>query len=115
MKGCPSQTTIKNSELYLASDSIIKVLHEMKNDGAEVISITTDHGHQMNQDHFFIVVAWPVRDTDGNRTVKFFCPSIDSAGHHAVEAAEAVHVIKHLFVDENIQVVAATSNSGGGS
>ena len=65
---------------------------------------------------FVIVVTWPGQDIDGNRTIKFFCPSIDSAEHHAVEAAEAVqNVIQRLFMDEDIQVVAATPNSGGGS
>ncbi len=29
----------------LRTDLIIKVLHEMKNDGAKIISIITDHGH----------------------------------------------------------------------
>jgi hypothetical protein len=58
-KGCPSQTTIKKSELLLASDSIIKVLHKMKNDGAKVVSIITDHGHRAGQDHFVIIVTWP--------------------------------------------------------
>jgi hypothetical protein len=44
----------------------------MKNEGAKVVSIITDHGHQAGQDHFVIIVTWPGRDIDKNRTIKFF-------------------------------------------
>ena len=88
----------------------------MKNDGAKVFSIITDHGHWAGQDHFVVIVTWSGRDSNGNRTIKFFCLSIDLAGHHAVEAAKAVkNAIQQLFIDEDIKVVAATSDSGGGS
>ncbi len=40
----PSYTRPPTDDIH--TDSIIKVLHEMKNDGAKVISIITDHGHQ---------------------------------------------------------------------
>ena len=49
-KACPSQTSIFDAELRLSVDVIIKVLHEMKNDGVKYISIMTDHGHRAGQD-----------------------------------------------------------------
>jgi len=114
-KACPSQTSISDAELRLSVDVIIKVLHEMKNDGVKYISIMTDHGHRAGQDHFVIIVTWAGRDNKGKRCLKFFCPSIDSAGHTSMESAEAVNnVVSRLFSAMGIEVVAATADAGGG-
>jgi hypothetical protein len=114
-KGCPSQTSISDAELRLSVDVIIQVLHEMNKDGVKYISIMTDHGHRAGQDHFVIIVTWAGKDSEGKRCLKFFCPSIDSAGHTSIESAEAVKtVITRLFSVMGIKVVAATADAGGG-
>jgi hypothetical protein len=47
--------------------------------------------------------------------LKFFCPSIDSAGHESAETADAVkNVIDRLFMAMDIKVIAATADAGGG-
>ena len=63
----------------------------MKKDGVKYISIMTDHGHRAGQDHFVIIVTWAGKDSEGKRCLKFFCPSIDLAGHTSIESTEAVN------------------------
>ena len=95
-KAVPSQRTIARYELNLAVDCLLKVLQEIKDDGAKFVGIMCDHGHRGGQDHFVIIIVWSGwrdRKNKKGRTVKFFCPSIDHAGHKAVEAAKAVKVV----------------------
>lgn len=115
-KSCPSQRTIARYELHLAVDCCLKVLQEMKDDGAKVAGIMTDHGHRWYQDHFVVVVCWSGYDSDDKRTLKFFCPSIDSAGHSALQAAKAVEtVMKRFLGDGDITIHCASGDAGGGA
>ena len=88
--GCPSTTTIARAELNLAVDTLMVKIQEIRDDGTTVVGIITDHGNRAGQDHFVVVVVWAGLDENGNKTIKFFCPSIDSAGHTAKHAAEGV-------------------------
>jgi len=114
-KGCPSRDTIKRAELNLAVDVVIQVLNEIKDNDVQCISIMVDHGHRAGQDHLVIIIVYPGVDSNGRRTLKFFCPSIDSAGHESAETADAVkNVIDRLFMAMDIKVIAATADAGGG-
>ena len=94
------------------------MLHEIKCDGVKEVAIITDHGHKGGQDHFIIVLVWYGKDKNGNDVVKFFCPSIDYAGHTAKEAAMGMgvkRVYEQLFAGTDIKLIAATSDAGGGA
>lgn len=86
-KGCPSRDTIKRAKLNLAVDVVIQVLNEIKDNDVNCISIMVDHGHRAGQDHLVIIIVYPGVDSNGRRSLKFFCPSIDSAGHESAETA----------------------------
>ena len=54
----PSRRTLARYEWYFATDCMMKVLYEIKEDGAVEVSIISDHGHRGGQDHFVIVIVW---------------------------------------------------------
>ena len=70
-RGCPSQRTIARSELNLATDTLLKVIQEMKDDDARFVGIITDHGHRGGQDHFVVVIMWAGKSKSGERTINF--------------------------------------------
>ena len=91
-------------------------MHEIKDDGAKHVGIITDHGHRGKQDHHVVVIIWSGYDSDGNMTIKFFCPSIDRAGHKGQSAAEGVKAILDRFLgDEDIEAHVITGDAGGGA
>ena len=94
----------------------MKVLQDIKDDGATKIGIVTDHGHRGGQDHFVILLCWSGRKKNGARTLKFFCPSIDRCGHTAQQAAEGVKKVTQRFLGSNteIEVSSICGDSGGG-
>ena len=100
----PSRRTLARYEHILATDCILKVIHEIRKDGATKIGIITDHGHRGGQDHFVIVVIWSGKDEEGRRTLKAFCPSIDSAGHTAAEAANGVKSVFDRFLNGVVSI-----------
>ena len=121
----PSMEWIRTGELDTAVNCLIKVLFEIKSDGAKVVSIMFDHGHRANQDHFVITIIWAGYKGKKKRhvpwkredmTIKTFVPSINSAGHKAVEAATAVKLVCEQFLgdDVDIKIESATGDSGGG-
>ena len=112
-KACPSQRTISRYELHLAVDCVAKVLSEIKEDGAESVGIMTDHGHRSGQDHFVVVITWSGK-IDNQRRIKYFCPSIDSSGHTALEAAQAVKLVFERFLGDGVVVVHCASGDAGG-
>ena len=115
-KACPSKTTIARYDLNLAVDCLMKVLQEIKDDGAKLIGVMMDHGHRAKQDHFVIVIIWSGLDSKGRMTYKYFCPSIDSAGHTGEEAAEAVkNVIERFLADDTVEVFVSIGDAGGGA
>ncbi len=88
----------------------------MKQDGATVYCMMTDHGHRAGQEHFVILFCWAGRDENGNMTYKFFCPSVDSAGHSAELASEAAKkVIERFFPDQEVELVCLMGDAGGGA
>ena len=72
---------------------LMKVIQEIVDDGAKSVGIITNHGHRGEQDHVVVAICWPGLDTEDNRTIKFFCPSIDKAGHTAHQANKGVTVV----------------------
>ena len=98
-KGCPSQQTINWSELNLAADCLIKVLQEIKDDGTKHVGIITDHLHRGGRDHFVVVIFWAGKDSKGNKTSRFFYPSIDRAGYTAQMAADGIKNVMERFLD----------------
>ena len=64
-KGYPSQWTIAQSELNIATDCLLEVMQEIKNDGETKFSVITDHSHRGGQDHFDIVLCWAGLDANG--------------------------------------------------
>ena len=98
-KSVPSSRTIARYEHILAVDCLIKVLQEIKDDGAKTISIICDHGHRGGQDHFVIIIVWSEwkdsKKTD--RTLKFFCPSIDHAGLWKPPSYIRIFVFTHTY------------------
>ena len=116
-RGCPSRRTIARYELYFAADCLMKVIYEIKSDGAKELGIIFDHGERGGQDHFVVVIVWTgVNKETKRRTFKRFCPSIDSAGHKTEEAAAAIKLVidRTLGDNVNVTVTAATGDSGGG-
>ena len=103
-KGCPSRRTISRFEHNIATDCSMKVLQDIKDDGATKIGIVTDHGHRGGQDHFVILLCWSGRKKNGARTLKFFCPSIDRCGHTAQQAAEGVKKVTQRFLGSNTEI-----------
>ena len=98
-KAIPSRRTIARGEHRLATDCLLKVIWEIKKDGSKHVSIITDHGHRGGQDHFVIVVIWSGKDPEtGRMTTKAACPSIDSAGHTAEQASDAVKTVFERFL-----------------
>ena len=89
-EGCPSQRTIAQAKLNFETDCLLKVMQEVKDDGAKKVNIITDHGHQGGKDHFVIVICWAGLYANRRRTIKHFCPSIDRAGHTTKQAADKV-------------------------
>ena len=86
----PIRQTISLYKLNLAVDCVAKVLLEIKDDGAEVVGMMTDHGHCGGQDHFVIFISWSGWTHDRQRTIKIFCPSTNSSVQSAMDAANAV-------------------------
>lgn len=114
-KAVPSQRTIAQYELNLAVDCVMKTCQEIKDDGAKQVGLMCDHGHGGGQDHFVTVLVWSGYK-DGKKTIKFVCPSIDSAGHSAKEAAEGVQsVVKRFLADDSIKVHCLLGDRGGGA
>ena len=114
-KGVPSPRTIARYEMHLAVDCIIVTLQEIKDDGSTQVGMMTDHGHRAGQDHFVTVLVWSGRDSNGSRTLKFFCPSIDLAGHTAQEAADGVKNVWGRFLGGGeIKLQALMGDRGGG-
>ena len=115
-KACPSQRTIARYEHNIATDCLIKVMQEIKDDGAKKVGIISDHGHRGKQGHFVVVIIWSGKDENGNDTLKFFCPSIDNAGHSGANAAEAMQkVLDRFLADEEIEAHVLTGDAGGGA
>ena len=113
-KCCPSQRTIAQSEMNLATDCLMEVIQEVIDDGTKDVVIITDHGHRGGQDHFVVVICWAGLDTDGKRIVKHLCPSIDKAGHTPQKAANAIKQILERFLPDGVNVKFLTADSGGG-
>ncbi len=113
-KACPKSRSFGRYELHLASDCLTKVIAEIKQDKAEMVGIIMDHGHRGGQDHFVIVVVWSGYDNDCNQTFKFFCPSIDSAGHSAEEVAKALKKVLDRTLGGEVEIFSACADSGGG-
>ena len=59
-------------------------------------------------------MVWPATGDSGERTFKFFCPSIDHARHKTVEAANAVKSIAERFLGDNVDVFFIMGDSVGG-
>lgn len=116
---CPSARSLARWELMLATDCMGMNIEEMKRDmeGREFryCGVITDHGHRGNQDHFVIVVVWAGYDEYGNKTLKFFCPSIDQCGHTAAAAANGVkNILDRALVGINVEAKVITGDAGGG-
>jgi len=116
---CPSARSLARWELLLATDCMAMAVEEMKSDmeasGMKYCGIISDHGQRGKQDHFVVIVVWAGLDDDGNKTLKFFCPSIDSAGHSTAEAANGVKtVMDRLLHDTDIEAHVITGDAGGG-
>ena len=116
---CPSRRTLARWELMLATDCMATNIEEMKRDmdgrDKKYCGVISDHGHRGGQDHFVVVVVWAGYDENGNKTLKFFCPSIDSAGHSAQEAANGVkNVLDRALAGTNIEAKVITGDAGGG-
>jgi hypothetical protein len=73
-----------------------------------VIGVITDHGHRAGQEHFVIVIIWSGYDKEGGETYKYFCPSIDSAGHTAEKASEALKNVLECTLGSDVEVLEAT-------
>jgi hypothetical protein len=69
-----------------------------------VIGVITDHGHRAGQEHFVIVIIWSGYDKEGGETYKYFCPSIDSAGHTAEKASEALKNVLECTLGSDVEV-----------
>ena len=116
---CPSARSLARWELLLATDCMAMTVEEMKRDmkasGMKYCGIISDHGQRGKQDHFVVIVVWAGLDEDGNKTLKFFCPSIDSAGHSTAEAANGVKtVLDRLLHGTDIEAHVITGDAGGG-
>ena len=116
---CPSARSLARWELLLATDCMAMAVEEMKSDmeasGMKYCGIISDHGQRGKQDHFVVIVVWAGLDDDGNKTLKFFCPSIDSAGHSTAEAANGVKtVLDRLLHGTDIEAHVITGDAGGG-
>jgi hypothetical protein len=61
-----------------------------------------------------IVIIWSGFDTGNNPTYKYCCPSIDSAGHTAEKAAQAVKNVLERTLGDDVEVFCATADAGGG-
>lgn len=113
-KACPSQRTIGRYDLNLAADCLAWMVHQIEKDGAKEVGIVTDHGHRGGQDHFVIVVIWSGLDENNRPTFRYCCPSIDSAGHTADEAARGVKTVLDRTLPEDVEVFCAMADAGGG-
>ena len=51
---------------------------------------------------------------EGGKTYKYFCPSIDSVGHTAEKASEALKNVLERTLGSDVEVFCATADSGGG-
>ena len=80
----------------------MKVIQKINNDGAKKVGIITDHVHQGGQGHFSIVICWARRDGDVKRTVKCFCPIIDTTGHTAQKTADDVKNVLDRFLSDDV-------------
>ena len=67
--GCPSQWTFAWAEFNLAVDCLMKVLQEIKDNGAKTASMMTDHGHRGGKDHFIVLLVWSGLDENQNQTL----------------------------------------------
>ena len=113
-KGFPSQATIARAEFNLAIASLMKVLHDMKEDGVAEVGMMTDHGHRAGQDHFVVLFVWAGKDENGEMTLKSFCPSIDKAGHSTEAAAKGVQSVVQRFLGDEVAVFTILGDAGGG-
>lgn len=100
--------------MNLACDCLITNMWEIDKDGAEMVGIITDHGNRHDQDHFVIVVIWSGLDKQGHPTYKYFCPSIDSAGHTAKQASDAIRNVLAQRLKPGTEIFCATADAGGG-
>jgi len=102
-------------ECKLAAECMMKVMQEIKDDGAKVVAAMGDHGHRGGQDHYVVVLVWSGKDDNGNKTVKFFVPSIDKAGHKTKNVGDAVkNVLDKFCADQGIKLHNLMGDAGGG-
>ena len=122
-KTLPSRATLANWEVATAVDCLFGECGEMKDAGVTHLGITTDHGHRKGQDHLVKLLSYPSKKDNGSLTISHLCLNVDSAGHSAEEASDAIaksvsfytDILKGLNGGKEVKLSVITGDSGGGA
>jgi hypothetical protein len=122
-KTIPSRATLSNWEVATAVDCLFGECGEMKDAGVTRLGITTDHGHRKGQDHLVKLLSYPTKKDDGSLTISHLCLNVDSAGHSADEASDAIAKSVSFYTDilkeqndgKEVKLSVITGDSGGGA
>ena len=122
-KTLPSRATLANWEAATAVDCLFGECGEMKDAGVTHLGITTDHGHRKGQDHLVKLLSYPSKKDNGSLTISHLCLNVDSAGHSAEEASDAIaksvsfytDILKGLNGGKEVKLSVITGDSGGGA
>ena len=117
-KAFPSRPTLRNMELSLGEDCLIRICYEMIEDEVKYVSWMFDHGSRKKLNHFFKQISYGAFDEDGcRRVIKSYCIDSNVGGHTAEESAESIEIVINLLkiLLPNVQHDSATSDSGGGA
>ena len=120
--GCPSENTIANWELDMATCctavNIYNILQEsLRRRVPVVLGLMTDHTNKQGKGFFAKVISWCSKQAD-DWSLNFFCLDIDNCDHTVKGAARAVqlalwHLGLCLGVDIIIKLICG--DSGGGA
>jgi hypothetical protein len=114
----PSRPTLRNMELSLGEDCLIRICYEMIEDEVKYVSWMFDHGSRKKLNHFFKQISYGAFDADGcRRVIKSYCIDSNVGGHTAEESAESIEIVINLLkiLLPDVQHDSATSDSGGGA